>query len=46
MAQILGLPESEIDAELTRLKGEGVLLGWRPVLNPERSQEGVVRAVI
>jgi hypothetical protein len=23
MAQILGLPESEIDAELTRLKAEG-----------------------
>ena len=46
MAQILGLPESEIDAELTRLKAEEILLGWRPVLNPERTQEGVVRAVI
>ena len=46
MAQILGLPESEIDAELTRLKVEEILLGWRPVLNPERAQEAVVRAVI
>ena len=46
MAQILGLPESEIDAELTRLKAEEILLGWRPVLNPERAQEAVVRAVI
>ena len=27
MAQILGLPESEIDAELTRLKAEEILLG-------------------
>ena len=46
MAQILGLPESEIEAELTRLKAEEILLGWRPVLNPERAQEAVVRAVI
>jgi DNA-binding Lrp family transcriptional regulator len=46
MAQILGLSESEIEAELTRLKAEEILLGWRPVLNPERAQENVVRAVI
>lgn len=46
MAQVLGLCESEIESELTRLKGEGILLGWRPILNPERAQEGVVRAVI
>ena len=46
MAQVLGLPESEIDAELTRLKAEEILLGWRPVLNPERTREGIVRAVI
>lgn len=46
MAQVLGLPESEIEAELTRLKAEEILLGWRPVLNPERAQENIVRAVI
>lgn len=46
MAQVLGLSESEIEAELTRLKAEEILLGWRPVLNSERAQEGVVRAVI
>lgn len=46
MAQVLGLSESEIEAELSRLKAEEILLGWRPVLNPERAQEGVVRAVI
>lgn len=46
MAQVLGLSESEIEAELSRLKAEEVLLGWRPVLNPERAQENVVRAVI
>lgn len=46
MAQVLGLSESEIEAELSRLQAEEVLLGWRPVLNPERVQEGIVRAVI
>ncbi|MGZ0655655.1 Lrp/AsnC family transcriptional regulator [Coraliomargarita sp. W4R53] len=46
MAQVLGLSESEIEAELTRLKAEDILLGWRPVLNPDRAQENVVRAVI
>ena len=46
MAQVLGLPESEIEAEIARLEADGILLGWRPVLNPERAQENVVRAVI
>lgn len=46
MAQVLGLSESEIESELARLKADQILLGWRPVLNPERAQEGVVRAVI
>ena len=46
MAQVLGLSESEIDVELNRLKTDGILLSWRPVLNPERAQENIVRAVI
>ena len=46
MAQVLGMSESEIEAELTRLKAEDIFLGWRPVLNPDRAQENVVRAVI
>jgi DNA-binding Lrp family transcriptional regulator len=46
MAQILNLSESEIEAQLAGLKEEGTLLGWRPVLNPERAQEKSVRAVI
>lgn len=46
MAQVLGLSESEIQSELSRLEAEEILLGWRPVLNPERAQEGAVRAVI
>jgi DNA-binding Lrp family transcriptional regulator len=46
MAQILGLSESEIAAELERLEAEEILLGWRAVLNSERAQEKIVRAVI
>ena len=46
MAQVLGLSESDISAELKRLEGEQILLGWRPVFNPERAQETIVRAVI
>jgi len=46
MAQVLGLSESEIDVELNRLTTDGILLGWRPVLSPERAQENIVRAVI
>jgi DNA-binding Lrp family transcriptional regulator len=46
MAQVLGMSESEVEAELTRLKVEDILLGWRPVLNPDRAPENVVRAVI
>lgn len=46
MAQVLNLSEAEVAAELERLQAEKILLGTRPVLNPERAQEDVVRAVI
>ncbi|MFP4157741.1 MAG: Lrp/AsnC family transcriptional regulator [Opitutales bacterium] len=46
MAQVLDLPEAEVTAEIERLEAERILLGWRPVLNPERAQENIVRAVI
>ena len=46
MAQVLNLSETEVSAELSRLESEKVLLGWRPVFNPEKAQENVVRAVI
>lgn len=46
MAQVLGLSISEIEAEMRRLKAEGILLGWRPILNPEKVQGNNVRAVI
>ncbi|MFO8026768.1 MAG: Lrp/AsnC family transcriptional regulator [Opitutales bacterium] len=46
MARVLGLSEAEIEAEIARLQSEQILLGWRPVLNPEQAREDVVRAVI
>ncbi|MGB0416178.1 MAG: Lrp/AsnC family transcriptional regulator [Coraliomargarita sp.] len=46
MAQVLNLSEAEVAAEIERLQAEKILLGWRPVLNPERAQEDIVRAVI
>jgi DNA-binding Lrp family transcriptional regulator len=46
MAQVLDLSEAEITDEIERLEAQGILLGWRPVLNPERAQENIVRAVI
>lgn len=46
LAQILDLSEAEVAAEIARLQAEKILLGWRPVFNPERAQEDVVRAVI
>ena len=46
MAEVLGLSTDDIDQELDRLSTEKVLLGWRPVLNPEHAAQGLVRAVI
>jgi DNA-binding Lrp family transcriptional regulator len=46
MAQVLGIGTAEVDAQLAALQKEGVLLGWRPVINPAALAEGTVRAVI
>jgi DNA-binding Lrp family transcriptional regulator len=46
MAQILNLSEDAVNTELKRLEAEKILLGWRPVFNPEKAKDNVVRAVI
>jgi DNA-binding Lrp family transcriptional regulator len=46
MAQVLNQSEAQVEAELARLESEGALLGWRAILNPEKVQDGLVRAVI
>lgn len=46
MAQVLNLTEDEVNRQLDQLKQDGVLLGWHPVLNVAKEEDGAVRAVI
>lgn len=46
MAQVLNLSQEEVDRQLEQLRKDGILLGWCPVLNFEREEDGAVRAVI
>jgi DNA-binding Lrp family transcriptional regulator len=46
LASILDTSESEVEAELARMYEQGILLGWRPILNPDRIDDQLVRAVI
>ena len=46
MAQVLDLTSEEIEAKLKELREQGILLGWRPVLNPDYGDDSNVRAVI
>ena len=46
MAQLLQLSEADVERQLAELKQQGVLLGFRPVLNLAHEDTGVVRAVI
>jgi DNA-binding Lrp family transcriptional regulator len=46
MGTILGQPEETVEAELKKLRDEKILLGWRPILNPDYQAEERVRAVI
>lgn len=46
MAQVLGMTEAQVAGQLDELKRQGVLLGWRPVFNFGKEEDGVVRAVI
>ena len=46
MAEILGLSEKDVDAQLAALQEEGLLLGWIPVVNPSTGSDNIVRGVI
>ena len=46
IAEVLKMDAAAVEAEIERLKAEKVLLGWRPVLNPEHADQDFVRAVI
>jgi len=46
IGQVLGLDEKEVKAKLDDLRKQEILLGWRPVLNPDKVSDESVRAVI
>jgi len=46
IAELLSISEAEVDAQLAKLREEGIFLGWRPVLNLSKHDTGTVRAVI
>ena len=46
MATILGVSEAEIEATLSKLEEEQILLGWRPIISPKALGENVVQALI
>lgn len=45
MGKILGISRDELDERMKKLVEEGMLLGWRPVINPD-VEESVVHAAI
>ncbi len=46
MAEVLRLDVATVEQELATLKDQGVLLGFRPILNPDYIAEHFVQAVI
>ena len=46
LAKILGKSKQEVEQELEELQENKTLLGWVPVLNPDKTDPGKVRAVI
>ena len=46
IGKVLNLSRDEVEAEFEKLKEEGVLLGWRPVFNPDAKADSSVRAAI
>jgi len=46
MAKILASTPAAIESELSRLKADKLLLGWRPILHPNVAGENMVRALI
>ena len=46
LAKILGKSKQEVEQELEELQENKTLLGWVPILNPDKTDPGKVRAVI
>lgn len=46
IGKLLGRSHEEIKAEIQTLKENGSLLGWVPLLNPQKNDDGEVKSVI
>jgi len=46
IGKILGMGPEAVEHELADLRRQGILLGWRPIINPSYEAERRVRAVI
>ena len=46
LAKVLGVKQDEVERELAELRDSKTILGWMPILNPEKSASEEVRAVI
>ena len=46
LAKILGKDKEEVERELEELRRDKTILGWMPILNPEKTDAEKVRAVI
>lgn len=46
IGEILGLSHLEVEEEYQKLKEQNILLGWRPILNPEYDTSNHVTAFI
>ncbi|MBC2593562.1 Lrp/AsnC family transcriptional regulator [Ruficoccus amylovorans] len=46
MGEVLGMSETQVAVELENLKEEGILMGWRPIINPDFGGDEIVHAVI
>ncbi|TSA31823.1 MAG: Lrp/AsnC family transcriptional regulator [Opitutales bacterium] len=46
IGKILGMGPEAVERELADLRRQGILLGWRPIINPSYEAERRVRAVI
>lgn len=46
IGEVLKLSREEVEAEYDKLKEQKILLGWRPVINPDYNSDQQVRAAI
>ena len=46
IGEILNLSREEVESEFERLREQGVLLGWRPIVHPDYNSKNQVRAAI